>query len=157
MFWGHFGPLLGSGNSLHRPFPYRCRAANLSVLRFQKGFGATLGHFGAFLGAKVVQDSPTMASRWLKMASTWPKMTPRWPQDGLRWPQDGPKMAQHRPLGPSWAILGPSWGQFGANLAPCWANLGSSCTPPGKISIFHWFSNDFKVNPGPLGSLRVSI
>ena len=98
--------------------------SNLSVSRPQKSFGATLGHLGGFLGAKMVQDSPTMASRWLKMASRWPKMTPRWPQDGLRWLQDGLEMPQHRPLGPSWATLGPSWGQFGANLALLWANLG---------------------------------
>ena len=139
MFWGRVGPFLGSGNSLHRPFPNRCRGFNLLVSRFPKSFRATVGHFGAFLGVKMVQDSPTMALRWLKMALRWPKMTPTWSQDGLRWLQDGPEMAQHRPLGPSWAILGPSWGQFAANLVPFWANLGSSCTPQAKTLIYHCF------------------
>ena len=140
MFCGLFGPFWGQETACIDPFPIgvgppalSVSGSNLSVSRPQKSFGATLGHLGCFLGAKMVQDSPTMASRWLRMASRLPKMIPRWPQDGLTWLQDGFAMLQHSLLGPSWATLGPSWGHLEANLAPCWANLVSSCTSQAKI------------------------
>ena len=128
-FKSHFGPFSGSGNSLHRPFPYPCRAANsigvglqLSVSRPPKSFGATLGHLGGFLGVNMVQDSSTMASGWPKKASRWPKMTLRCLRDGLRRLQDGLVMLRHRPRG----YFGPPWGLLVASSWPTWRHFGLS-------------------------------
>jgi len=62
MFWGHFGPFLGSGNSLHRPFPYRCRAANPIGVGLQlicvKASKELRGYFGSSWGLLGCQDGP---------------------------------------------------------------------------------------------------
>ena len=95
------------------------------------------------------------------MAPRWPMMTRRWSKEGLSGPQDGLKMAQHRPLGQAGVNVGPFWGQFGANLVLFSAILVSTCTPEAKISVFPWFSNDFKVSfellLGHVGSILAQL
>ena len=86
MFWCHFVQFSGSGNKVHRLFPYRCRAPTYRCQGLKRAQGLLWVILG-FLGAKMVQgssyDGLKMAKDGLKMAKGDPKMAPRWPQDGL--------------------------------------------------------------------------
>jgi len=105
-----------------------------------------LGNIGAILGPF-----------WANLGPSWAILGPSWGHLGASWGFQTPSTnllaigvgTQEALLGAPFWDSAFSWGQFGANLAPSWAISGSRCTPQAKISMFHWFLNDFKVNPRP--------
>jgi Zn-dependent protease len=94
IFWGHFGPFLGSGSSHHRPFLYRCRAQTYRFHGLNKASGLLWVILGFFRGARTVPGSPhdgfKMAKDGLKMAKDDPMMALRWATMASRWPRDAP-------------------------------------------------------------------